>query len=156
MIRFILFIFLMGVPIAEIAVFIMIGSIIGALPTYLPELERIGMPRDEALLRAFSFDGMVFSDVLRRRLYSDALYAHHGQKRDIYKQIINQSWRDDARNTAQAMVINTWLHGNALLHCDKVTMAHSLEARIPLFDRKLLALGRAWEAAIGPRRCITP
>lgn len=35
MIRFILFIFLIGVPIAEIAVFIMVGDIIGALPTIL-------------------------------------------------------------------------------------------------------------------------
>ncbi len=33
MIRFILLIFLIGIPIAEVAVFIMVGSVIGALPT---------------------------------------------------------------------------------------------------------------------------
>lgn len=33
MIRFILFIFLIGIPIAEVAVIIMVGSVIGALPT---------------------------------------------------------------------------------------------------------------------------
>ncbi|GAB5374017.1 MAG: membrane protein FxsA [Acuticoccus sp.] len=35
MIRLILFIFLIGIPIAEIAVFIWVGSIIGAIPTIL-------------------------------------------------------------------------------------------------------------------------
>jgi asparagine synthase (glutamine-hydrolysing) len=113
--------------------------VIGALPTYLPEVRRVAMPRDEALMRAFSFDGMVFSDALRDRLYGDALAAQPDHKRDVYGEIIAQSWQpDDPYNTAHALVVNTWLHGNALLHCDKVTMAHSLEARVPLFDPVLL------------------
>lgn len=112
--------------------------IIGALPTYLPEVRRIGMSRDEALLRAFSFDGMVWSDALRQRLYSPTLQQHSDQKRAVYANIIRRSWRTDPRNTALSLVVNTWLHGNALLHADKVTMAHSLEARIPLFDPTLL------------------
>jgi asparagine synthase (glutamine-hydrolysing) len=41
-------------------------------------------------------------------------------------------------DTAQALVINTWLPGNALLNADKVTMASSLEARVPFFDPALL------------------
>jgi asparagine synthase (glutamine-hydrolysing) len=44
-------------------------------------------------------------------------------------------------------VINTWLAGNALLNADKVTMAHSLEARVPFFDPSLLD----WAAGIPPR-----
>ena len=112
--------------------------IIGALPTYLPQVRRIGMARDEALLRAFSFDGMVFSDALRERLYGPRLANHTQHKREVYNDVIKRSWRDDPRDTAQALVVNTWLHGNALLHADKVTMAHSLEARIPLFDPVLL------------------
>lgn len=112
--------------------------VIGALPTYLPQVRRIGFEQNEALLRAFSFDGMVFSDALRRRLYSSDLLAHQDHKRRVYDQVITQSWRDDPRDTAQALVVNTWLHGNALLHADKVTMAHSLEARIPLFDPVLM------------------
>ncbi|MEO1441523.1 MAG: asparagine synthase (glutamine-hydrolyzing) [Chloroflexota bacterium] len=112
--------------------------IIGALPTYLPQLQRIAMDRDEALMRAFSFDGMVFSDALRERLYSNSLSRYQGQKRHVYGHVIAQSWQENPYNTAQALVINTWLHGNALLHVDKVTMAHSLEARVPLFDPVLL------------------
>ena len=112
--------------------------VIGALPTYLPQIQRIALPRDEALLRAFSFDGMVMSDSIRDNLYGAALRPHQSVKREVYDDIIATSWRDDVRDSAQALVINTWLHGNALLHCDKVTMAHSLEARIPLFDPILL------------------
>lgn len=112
--------------------------VIGALPTYLPQVQRVGMARDEALLRAFSFDGMVWSDTLRERLYQPTLTAHLDRKRTVYADIIARSWRDDPHNTALALVANTWLHGNALLHADKVTMAHSLEARVPLFDPLLL------------------
>jgi asparagine synthase (glutamine-hydrolysing) len=112
--------------------------LIGALPTYLPQLRRIAMERDDALLRAFSFDGMVFSDALRERLYADELRQHQSHKQRVYAEVIAQSLQHDPYDTAQALVVNTWLHGNALLHCDKVTMAHSLEARVPLFDLPLL------------------
>ena len=111
---------------------------IGALPTYLPELRRVALPRDEALLRAFSFDGMVWSDTLRDRLYTDVVHDGIAQTKQVYADVIARSWHDDPRDTAAALVVNTWLHGNALLHADKVTMAHSLEARIPLFDPALL------------------
>lgn len=113
---------------------------VGALPTYLPELRRVALPRDEALLRAFSFDGMVWSDALRERLYTDVVWAGAAQTRAVYADVIARSWADDPRDTAAALVVNTWLHGNALLHADKVTMAHGLEARVPLFDPALLDL----------------
>ncbi|MEO0561865.1 MAG: asparagine synthase (glutamine-hydrolyzing), partial [Chloroflexota bacterium] len=112
--------------------------IIGALPTYLPEIRRIAMDRDEALLRAYSFDGMVWTDSLRERLYTDDLMATADRKREVYGEVIGASWYDDPHDTAAALVANTWLHGNALLHVDKVTMAHSLEARVPLFDPVLI------------------
>lgn len=111
--------------------------IIGALPTYAPPLRHALFPRDEALLRNQSFDGVVFSDALRKRLYGPLLdqrwqIARH--KESTFRRIAAESWRDDAYNTAQAVVINTWLTGNALLSQDKVTMAYSLEARVPFFD----------------------
>jgi len=112
--------------------------IIGAIPTYAPELRRVGMSRNDGLMRAYSFDGMVFSDVLRSRLYGNELKQRIHIKQSIYDEVIELSNANDTHKMAQAMVINTWLHGNALLHADKVTMAHSLEARIPLFDPKLL------------------
>jgi asparagine synthase (glutamine-hydrolysing) len=109
---------------------------IGALPTYLPRLHQAVLPPDEALRRIQSFDGLAFSDALRRDLYGGGLPTDH--KRRTFADILAQSWRGHAANTAQALVINTWLAGNALLNCDKVTMAHSLEARVPFFSPPLL------------------
>jgi asparagine synthase (glutamine-hydrolysing) len=112
---------------------------VGALPTYLPRLRQAMLPPDEALLRIQSFDGLAFSEALRRELYGADLRAHTDHKRRVFANILKRSWRDSPANTAQALVINTWLAGNALLNCDKVTMAHSLEARVPFFDPPMLA-----------------
>ncbi|MBK8035474.1 MAG: asparagine synthase (glutamine-hydrolyzing) [Chloroflexi bacterium] len=114
---------------------------IGALPTYLPRLTQSLLPRDEGLRRLQSFDGLVLTDTLRGELYGANLQAawdaaHH--KETTYAGIVDRSLAPDAYNFAQALVINTWLAGNALLNCDKVTMAHSLEARVPFFDPVLL------------------
>jgi asparagine synthase (glutamine-hydrolysing) len=109
---------------------------IGALPTYLPRLRQAMLPPDEALRRIQSFDGLAFSDAIRNELYGAALPTDHKQR--VFADILRRSWRENPANTAQALVINTWLAGNALLNCDKVTMAHSLEARVPFFDLPML------------------
>lgn len=114
---------------------------IGALPTYLPQWRNRFLPRDEALRRTASFDGLAFSDTLRHTLYGADLKAAWGRahhKETTYSDIIAHSLRYDVDDAAQALVINTWLHGNALLYADKITMAYSLEARVPFFDPVLL------------------
>ena len=114
---------------------------VGALPTYLPRLRHALLPPDEALLRIQSFDGMAFSDHLRRTLYGPALLDswQRGRYREqAFADIAARSRRPDPDNTAQALVINTWLTGNALLSQDKTAMAHALEARVPFFDPVLL------------------
>jgi asparagine synthase (glutamine-hydrolysing) len=113
--------------------------IIGALPTYLPRWRLPLLECSNLLRRAMAFDGLVMTDALRRRLYrapppEDAAFAA----------VIQQSLASDPARLAQRLVINTWLAGNALLNADKVTMAHSLEARVPFFDPALLD----WAAGI--------
>lgn len=125
--------------------------IIGALPTYLPRLRQALLPRDEALLRMQSFDGMAFSDALRGQLYGPELRAAAQQaqhKTRTYGEILARSWRNNPYDTAQALVINTWLTGNALLSQDKTAMAHSLEARVPFFDPALLRFAAAIPPAV--------
>lgn len=114
---------------------------IGALPTYLPRLRHVVLPLEDGLRRSQSFDGFVWSDALRHTLYSRdvrAAWERAQHKEKTFAEILARSWQPDPANTAQALVINTWLTGNALLNCDKVTMAHSLEARVPFFDPALL------------------
>ncbi|MBE0690224.1 MAG: asparagine synthase (glutamine-hydrolyzing), partial [Anaerolineae bacterium] len=115
---------------------------VGALPTYLPRFRHALLPEDEGIRRMMAFDGMTMSDALRTRLYGDDLRRTWGRarhKEQTFADILSYSRQPQRANTAQALVINTWLHGNALLNCDKVTMAHSLEARVPFFDPDLLA-----------------
>ncbi len=125
--------------------------IVGALPTYLPRYYHALLRRDEGLRRAQSYDGLVFTDALRAQLYDDALPISDYARR-TYVEIIARSLRGNPDDTAQALVINTWLTGNALLNCDKVTMAHSLEARVPFFDPALLDFAAAVPPDIRMRR----
>jgi asparagine synthase (glutamine-hydrolysing) len=117
--------------------------VIGALPTYLPRVRHALLPRAEGLRRMQSYDAMVLSDSQRAALYGADLQAawHTAQhKEHTYAALLQQSWHSDSVRTAQALVMNTWLTGNALLSQDKVTMAHSLEARVPFFDPALFKL----------------
>jgi asparagine synthase (glutamine-hydrolysing) len=80
----------------------------------------------------------VFDDDLRTKLYSPDLRARAKNTAQTFETILARSWRDDPYDTAQALVMNTWLAGNAFLSLDRATMAASLEARTPFFDPVLL------------------
>jgi asparagine synthase (glutamine-hydrolysing) len=40
----------------------------------------------------------------------------------------------------QLIDINTWLHGDILVKADRMTMAHSLELRVPFLDREVMSV----------------
>jgi asparagine synthase (glutamine-hydrolysing) len=46
----------------------------------------------------------------------------------------------DDTSTMQLVDINTWLHGDILVKADRMTMAHSLELRVPFLDREVMAV----------------
>ena len=60
----------------------------------------------------------------------------------------------DDVSTMQLVDINTWLPGDILVQTDRMTMAHSLELRVPFLDREVMAVaGRlAREEKIGAGR----
>jgi asparagine synthase (glutamine-hydrolysing) len=125
--------------------------VIGALPAYLPEYHALFLPTPHALRRLASFEGLVHSDALRKQLYSPALMVawHTAQhKETAYRAIFSRAWTDDPGDLTQALTIHTWLPGNGLLAVDKVTMAHSLEARVPFFDPPLLDFAMRIPSAI--------
>jgi asparagine synthase (glutamine-hydrolysing) len=56
----------------------------------------------------------------------------------IYDQA-EESGLDDV-STMQLVDINTWLVGDILVKADRMTMAHSLELRVPFLDREVMAV----------------
>ncbi len=46
----------------------------------------------------------------------------------------------DDTSTMQLVDINTWLHGDILVKADRMTMAHSLELRVPFLDREVMTV----------------
>ncbi len=117
--------------------------ILGALPYYVPHWHALFLPPQEGLRRLASFEGYVFSDRLRRALYAPETWAawqEHQHKERTFAALFHAALADDPDpvNVAQAVVAQTWLPAEGLLLSDKITMAHSLELRVPFFDRPLL------------------
>ncbi len=117
--------------------------VIGALPHYLPRWQMPFLPADEALRRAASAEGYALSDALRARLYGPDLAAARRQSRHKERAFADvlaaaSAGSADPVDVVQALVALSWLPTDGLLVADKVTMAHSLELRVPFFDRPLL------------------
>jgi asparagine synthase (glutamine-hydrolysing) len=114
----------------------------GALLASLIESRGLFLPAPEALRRALSYDGLSSSEQQRADLYAPPLTAagqDGAHKQRAFGEILQRAWTDDPADLVQALWIHAWLPGNGLLSVDKVTMAHSLEARVPFFDPPLMS-----------------
>jgi len=124
--------------------------LVGALPRLLSEIRALTLPPEEALRRLASFDGWTYSDRLSLVLYGKALSDETARSRHrerAFHALVEAQSAEDPSDLVHALTIATWLPGNGLLALDKVTMAHSLEARVPFFDPRLLE----FSARIAPR-----
>jgi len=68
------------------------------------------------------------------------LIRHFDEKKEyqaITKPIYNEATQYDDVTKMQFVDIHTWLRGDILLKADKMTMAHSLELRVPFLDKKV-------------------
>jgi asparagine synthase (glutamine-hydrolysing) len=105
------------------------------------ELRTLGRPEDEALRRRMSHDGLVSSERLRADLYDPAgmapsLESHY--KEASFAELLRLTNALDPADLVQQLWLQVWLPGSGLLALDKVTMAHSLEGRVPYFDPALM------------------
>ena len=78
------------------------------------------------------------------KMYSEAekqeLMSHYNQKlhyTDITKPFYKESMGYEPVEQMQYIDIHTWLRGDILLKADKMTMAHSLELRVPFLDKEV-------------------
>lgn len=79
----------------------------------------------------------IFSAVDARRIWRGAPYARMSLA-SLYGK--TNGWSDSTK--MQYIDIHTWLWGDILAKADKMTMAHSLELRVPFLDREVARFAR--------------
>ena len=120
---------------------------------HLPGWIRVSLQRAAALIpRGVKGKGLLecTSTPLRRRYIGNPGYGalitgpdRPGRARayDVTDPVYDQAEAaglDDV-STMQLVDINTWLPGDILVQADRMTMAHSLELRVPFLDREVMA-----------------
>ena len=81
----------------------------------------------------------------KRRLLAD--YEGDGDPMFLTEVLWDSTEGLDPVSRMQQVDINLWLAGDILLKADKMSMAHSLELRVPFLDREVFALAAALPAA---------
>ena len=100
-------------------------------------LERTSTPlRERYIGNAHVFAGPQIDLVARSAATSaSSVYAVTAP---VYQQAAEAGLDDTS--TMQLVDINTWLHGDILVKADRMTMAHSLELRVPFLDREVMGV----------------
>ena len=94
-------------------------------------LERGVTPLEERYIG----NAKMFEEKEKRLLLTD--YKSNLDYTTITRSIYNQSNLYDPVTKMQHLDIHTWLRGDILLKADKMTMAHSLELRVPFLDKEV-------------------
>jgi asparagine synthase (glutamine-hydrolysing) len=110
---------------------------LGALPHLLPPIYYQLDDEANQLRRTMAFEGTVFSAALRRALFA---YDPGDANRRKFQALLDVAPTNCDENLVHFLKIYLWLPGNGLLSADKVSMAYSLEGRVPYFDRCLMEL----------------
>ncbi len=124
---------------------------------YLPKPARRGLGRMSTRLP----EGMRGKDLLRRgaigieeRYYGNARIFRPDEMQEIYRaynpavsymdvtrELYEQTTHLDGSTRMQYIDLFTWLRGDILVKADKMTMANSLELRVPFLDTEVFAVG---------------
>lgn len=92
-------------------------------------IERGTVPLEERYIG----NAKMFEEDEKRKLLQ--IYKPNLAYTRITKPIYQQLMNDDPVTKMQSIDIHTWLKGDILVKADKMTMAHSLELRVPFLDK---------------------
>lgn len=98
----------------------------------------------QSLEERFVGNAKIFTEDMKAEivsLSSEALLAYKGA-RQITDAYYRQTTHLDPVTRMQHIDMNLWLPGDILMKADKMTMAHSLELRVPFLDKELFELAR--------------
>ncbi|TAA72706.1 asparagine synthase (glutamine-hydrolyzing) [Planococcus salinarum] len=115
-------------------------SSIGAAAAKLPEMRgrqfliQGGLPVE----KWFIGQANVFPEAEAAKMLK-ADYQHGPSVEDIVRPVYDRVKGKDDLTKMQYLDLNLWLVGDILLKADKMSMAHSLELRVPFLDKKVMA-----------------
>ncbi|MBP0725703.1 asparagine synthase (glutamine-hydrolyzing) [Bacillus sp. RG28] len=95
----------------------------------------------------------VFEEMEKKLVLKDYHSGIHYQ--DITKPFYQNAIGYPAIDKMQYIDINTWLRGDILLKADKMTMAHSLELRVPFLDKEVFRVASSLEPTLKTREGTT-
>ena len=95
-------------------------------------LRASGRPEDYFIGQAKVFTEKEAGRVLREK------YSHGKSPREVTRPIYDRVRGRDELTKKQYLDLSLWLHGDILLKADKMSMAHSLELRVPYLDRVVM------------------
>ena len=120
---------------------------LGAAASLLPPARGVNflVRRGMSLEERYFGPTALFNEREKRRLLAD--YAGDGDPMFLTEAIWDATEGLDPVSRLQQVDLNLWLAGDILLKADKMSMAHSLELRVPYLDREVWALAAALPAA---------
>ena len=120
---------------------------LGAAAALLPPARGVNflVRRGMSLEERYFGPTALFNEREKRRLLAD--YAGDGDPMFLTEAIWDATEGLDPVTRMQQVDLNLWLAGDILLKADKMSMAHSLELRVPFLDREVFALAAALPAA---------
>lgn len=127
---------------------LVLDQVVDRLPFRFRKLQVVGRSarfRDEAERLASWFAG--FAGDERRRLLNDDLLAFDGSGAAAFAKRLNESRVKDGLARMLDVDLKLWLADDLLMKMDKMSMAASIEARVPLLDHPLVE----WAARLPAR-----
>lgn len=116
----------------------LIGKIAGVFPSHrgLNFLVRRGKRLEERFIgNAYMFTKKERESILKNPL-------RFADPAEVCKPYYNEAKNLDPVTKMQYLDLNMWLVGDILLKADRMSMAHSLELRVPFLDRKIMDLAQ--------------
>ncbi len=115
-----------------------LGKVAGILPNRkgINFIKRNGLSLEER----FFGNATIFTEKERKSILNVSTNATSPTK--IVAPFYKESRNHDAISKMQTVDINTWLIGDILLKADKMSMAHSLEVRVPFLDKEVFDVAK--------------
>ncbi|MBR1562567.1 MAG: asparagine synthase (glutamine-hydrolyzing) [Ruminococcus sp.] len=117
-----------------------IRKAVGAGASHLPKKHGVNylIRGSKDLEERFIGNAYMFSEKERKALLKNKTNAPDAM--EITKPFYERSSQNDQVTQMQYLDLHLWMTGDILLKADKMSMAHSLELRVPFLDRKIMEL----------------